>query len=129
MSQVVGTYRTHAGALKPGCRLRYRGIAMDTERWHRVEALFAQALELPEAERASFIASACGDDVEIQGELTALLASAPASGAWLRDAIAVEVKLLASDAPGDRAGHLNLALQHAHFVSTNAQPDHLRLAR
>ena len=39
------------------------------------------------------------------------------------------VKLLASDAPADRAGHLNLAAQHAHFVSTNAQSDHLRLAR
>ena len=39
------------------------------------------------------------------------------------------VKLLASDASADRAGHLNLAAQHAHFVSTNAQPDHLRLAR
>jgi mannose-1-phosphate guanylyltransferase len=39
------------------------------------------------------------------------------------------VKLLASDSPADRAGHLNLAAQHAHFVSTNAQSDHLRLAR
>jgi WD40 repeat protein len=77
---------------------------MDTERWHRVEALFAQALELPEAERAGFIAGACADDAEIHGELTALLASAPASGAWLRDAIAVEVKLLASDAAEAKLG-------------------------
>ena len=39
------------------------------------------------------------------------------------------VKLLSSDTPAERAGHLNLALQHAHLMSTNAQPDHLHLAR
>jgi len=40
------------------------------------------------------------------------------------------VKLLASeDKAGRAAGPLNLAAQHAHFMSTNAQPDHLRLAR
>ncbi|HET9448576.1 MAG TPA: sugar phosphate nucleotidyltransferase [Steroidobacteraceae bacterium] len=39
------------------------------------------------------------------------------------------VKLLSDEGVTDRAGHLNLAIQHAHFMSTNAQPDHLRLAR
>jgi mannose-1-phosphate guanylyltransferase len=40
------------------------------------------------------------------------------------------VKLLASDEIVDRhAAHLNLAAQHAHFMSTHAQSDHLRLAR
>jgi mannose-1-phosphate guanylyltransferase len=39
------------------------------------------------------------------------------------------VKLLTDEGAASRAGHLNLAAQHAHFMSTNAQPDHLRLAR
>jgi len=39
------------------------------------------------------------------------------------------VKLLASDTLADRAGKLNLAAQHAHLMSTNAQSDHRRLAR
>ena len=40
------------------------------------------------------------------------------------------VKLLTSDEIADRrAAHLSLAAQHAHFVSTNAQSDHRRLAR
>jgi eukaryotic-like serine/threonine-protein kinase len=77
---------------------------MDTERWHRVEALFAEALDLPEAERAGFVDKSCADDVEMRGELKALLASAPASGAWLRDAIAVEVQLMASDAAEAKLG-------------------------
>ena len=39
------------------------------------------------------------------------------------------VKQLASEGSAARAGYLDLATQHAHFVSSNAQPDHLRLAR
>ncbi len=39
------------------------------------------------------------------------------------------VKLLTDEEAAGRAGHLNLAIQHAHFVSTNAHPDHLHLAR
>jgi mannose-1-phosphate guanylyltransferase len=40
------------------------------------------------------------------------------------------VKLLTRDETAERtAAHLNLAAQHAHFLSTNAQSDHLRLAR
>jgi mannose-1-phosphate guanylyltransferase len=39
------------------------------------------------------------------------------------------VKLLVTEGSTDHAGPLNLAAQLAHFVSTNAQPDHRRLAR
>ena len=77
---------------------------MKTEQWRRVEALFVQALELPEPERASFVDDASPDDVEIHGELQALLAAAPAQGAGLRDAIAAEIQLLASDAAEAKLG-------------------------
>src|ERR1044071_1723546 len=71
---------------------------MTTERWDRIADLFEQALELATAERAGFVASACAGDAEMHRELEALLASAPATGAWLRDAIRAEVHELASDA-------------------------------
>ncbi|TMQ10992.1 MAG: hypothetical protein E6J90_35530 [Deltaproteobacteria bacterium] len=77
---------------------------MSTERWHRVVELFEQALELPEAERAGFVDSACAGDAEMHRELQALLANAPATGAWLRDAIGAEVQQLASDAARAQIG-------------------------
>ena len=78
--------------------------AMSTDRWQRVEELFEQAMELPEAERAGFVDNACAGDVEMHGELTALLAKAPSTGAWLRDAIGAEVQQLASDAARAQVG-------------------------
>ncbi|HEV7490778.1 MAG TPA: serine/threonine-protein kinase, partial [Rhodanobacteraceae bacterium] len=43
--------------------------------WTRVKALFAQALDLPEADRAQWIAAQCGDDADTLGELRSLLAA------------------------------------------------------
>jgi hypothetical protein len=51
---------------------------MTPERWHRVEALFDQVLELPEPERNAFLDQACADDPELHRELEALLASCDA---------------------------------------------------
>ena len=77
---------------------------MNTEQWRRVETLFVKALELPEAERASFVVDASPDDTEIHGQLKALLSAAPAHGAYLRDAIAAEIQSLASDAAEAKLG-------------------------
>jgi len=77
---------------------------MSTDRWHRAVELFEQAQELPEPERAGFLDTACAGDVEMRHELEALLASAPASSAWLRDAISAEVQKLASDAARAQIG-------------------------
>ncbi|MBS1790713.1 MAG: serine/threonine protein kinase [Acidobacteria bacterium] len=46
---------------------------MSPERWQQVEQLFQSALELPAAERAAFLAKACGDDRELRQEVEALL--------------------------------------------------------
>src|ERR1044071_2109328 len=49
---------------------------MSAERWHRIEALFEHAIELPKAERGDFVDSACDGDAQLLGELRALLADA-----------------------------------------------------
>lgn len=43
--------------------------------WTRVKALFAQALDLPEAERERWAADQCGDDADTLAELRSLLAA------------------------------------------------------
>jgi len=61
-------------------------------------------VELPVAERAGFVDRACADEPELQRELEGLLANAPASDGWLRDAIGSEVQQLASDAARAQIG-------------------------
>jgi eukaryotic-like serine/threonine-protein kinase len=84
---------------------------MDSVRWMRVEELFAAALELPEAQRAAFVARAGAGDAALQSELRSLLAAhgaarnpldtPPDSGA---DAIDAPALL----APGTRLGAWSL---------------------
>ena len=57
---------------------------MDTTRWERLQALFHRAIELPEAERRSFVEAECGDDPGLGTDALALLAE-DASGASLLD--------------------------------------------
>jgi serine/threonine protein kinase len=57
-------------------------------RWKQVEELFAEASELPEADRAKFLATACGDDVELRDEVSSLLANTQGSEEVLRDVVA-----------------------------------------
>ena len=43
--------------------------------WPRVKALFAQALDMPDAERERWISEQCGDDAATLAELRSLLAA------------------------------------------------------
>ena len=47
--------------------------AMPDPRWTQLQALFGQAVALPEEERATFLDEACGDDAALRAELEALL--------------------------------------------------------
>src|SRR5262245_8874619 len=65
-----------------------RGLSLGAvDRWRRVEALFAEASDLPEPERARFLDTACGDDVELRDEVRSLLANTQGSGEALRDVV------------------------------------------
>ncbi len=46
---------------------------MDTGRWQRVEALFNEAIELPEGEREAFLRTACAGDEALYDEVRGLL--------------------------------------------------------
>jgi tetratricopeptide (TPR) repeat protein/predicted Ser/Thr protein kinase len=56
---------------------------MNGERWERVKAIFHQALERDPAERAAFLAEACGGDAEVRAELDRLLAAQREAGTFL----------------------------------------------
>jgi eukaryotic-like serine/threonine-protein kinase len=46
---------------------------MSATRWQRIDALFHEACDLPPADRAAFLAAACGDDAALQQDVQALL--------------------------------------------------------
>ena len=54
---------------------RRRGAVISAERWQAIDAIFADAVELPAADRPAFVANACGTDVELRAEVESLLAA------------------------------------------------------
>ena len=48
---------------------------MSTDRWQRVQDVFAAALECDEAARAQLLGDRCGDDAELRREVESLLVS------------------------------------------------------
>jgi serine/threonine-protein kinase len=53
---------------------------VDRDSWSRLEAVFFEALELPEAERTAFLDRACGDDADFRREVEAVLRGHSAAG-------------------------------------------------
>ena len=49
--------------------------APDRERWIKVQELFAAALDVPEQDRRSFVATRCGGDADLALEVLSLLAA------------------------------------------------------
>ncbi len=48
---------------------------MSPERWHQIESVFQQAIDLPTIERASYLDSACLNDLTLRSEVESLLDS------------------------------------------------------
>ncbi|MCG8404638.1 MAG: serine/threonine-protein kinase [Phycisphaerales bacterium] len=70
---------------------------LSSGKWKQIEELFLAALDQPEAERAQFVRTKCGDDEELRAQVTRLLAGhskshgfiePPASGALTGDTLA-----------------------------------------
>jgi serine/threonine-protein kinase len=60
----------------------------DGERWAQADALFARALELPEAERASFVEQSTSGDRTLFDEVMALLTSVDQAGEVIGESVA-----------------------------------------
>ena len=56
---------------------------MPTERWHRLEQIFTEAVEHPAAARADFLNRACASDTGMREEVQLLLAAAEQSADFL----------------------------------------------
>ena len=71
----------------------------DAARWERIQALFHEAAELPEADRAAFLSSACGGDQDLEAQVRSLLAADAEPGSLLdRDLAQVAGRLLETPA-------------------------------
>ena len=55
--------------------MSFRRAVVSAERWAAIDAIFADATELPTAERAAFVANACGSDAELRAEVESLLSA------------------------------------------------------
>jgi len=56
---------------------------MPTDRWHRMDRLFAAAMEQPVHLRADFLSRECGSDVRLRDELSSMLAADQQLGDFL----------------------------------------------
>jgi serine/threonine protein kinase/Tol biopolymer transport system component len=79
------------------------------DRWTRLDAVFADALEQPPEARAAFVADACGNDDALRADTLLLLEAADQSGDFLAGpAIDTLAQDIASDGrslrPGERVG-------------------------
>src|SRR5215831_10594133 len=77
----------------------------DSERWRKVEEVFNQALDRPEAERDVWLRFACGDDDDLRFEVLSLLESdRAAAGSFVGSKVQRAVIQLGKEAQVDVAG-------------------------
>ena len=77
---------------------------MQQERWERLERLFAQALALPEAKRAAWLANACSDDEALRREIEELVRAHAVDGVLDTPVLAGDAIEIESIAPSLAAG-------------------------
>lgn len=73
---------------KPPYNKTNKTILMDEARWVKVETIIDEALDLPPAERDTFIQIRCKDDLALKSEVTQLLESILNSQGWLENPVA-----------------------------------------
>ena len=77
---------------------------LSAERWQRIDAVFAAALERPPDERARFLDEACGGDPALRAEVDALLRSAAEAERDLGDSAAAFASPLIDELRGGGDG-------------------------
>ncbi len=92
---------------------------MQTDRWQKIEALFHQALERPQQQRAAFLAAVCENDLELLREVESLL------GAHQQNGGALETP--ASDLAADWAKAKQQASPNSVLVVSSSRTEKLKL--
>jgi serine/threonine protein kinase/Tol biopolymer transport system component len=82
---------------------------MDSERWQRLDQIFAEARERPQETRATFIANACGEDEALRADALSLLEADSGANEFLStSAFEKLARTVAADGwnlrPGERVG-------------------------
>ncbi len=78
---------------------------MSTDRWKRIEDLFAQADELPDDERRAFLDAECGGDADLRRELEALFVETDGEVAPFESVVRAAAVSLASGPEASAVGH------------------------
>jgi eukaryotic-like serine/threonine-protein kinase len=77
---------------------------MDSTRWQRIQNVFHEAADLPEADQPAFLTTACGDDAALLSEVMAMLHQDSDGNSLLdRGLAAVAQQTVAHTLPGDLA--------------------------
>ena len=84
-------------------------LAVDPERWRRIEILLDQALDLPSDERDVLLDTACAGDPGLRAEVELLLAADAEAGAFLGAPVGEYAPELLADASGEEEGEEDLA--------------------
>src|SRR5262245_32798013 len=92
--------------------MRRRSVSVSPERWDAMMSVFAAAAEVPAAERAAFVARACGTDAALREEVESLLAAQDAAADFLEVPAAIAV----DDKAPELAARLQAALGDAFRV-------------
>ena len=87
---------------------------MPTERWHRLEQIFTEAVEHPADARTDFVERACASDIAMRQEIQLLLSAAEQSGDFLgAPALEVFARQIVREGwtvqPGDRIASYTVA--------------------
>jgi serine/threonine-protein kinase len=94
-------------------------LAVNIERWLRVEELCHQALEIADSLRGEFVQSACGDDDELRREVESLLAQEEKAEHFIESpAFEVVGRLVASQAAITDSGTklIGSTVSHYHVI-------------
>jgi serine/threonine protein kinase/Tfp pilus assembly protein PilF len=73
---------------------------MDTARLKRIQGLFLEAADRPEAERSAFLETVCGDDADLRADVLSLLQEDASGGSLLDGDVSQVARHILNESPG-----------------------------